>query len=238
MIIFDEKEYALKILKSGFKDFMSFRDLLILAKYWRYEGRSSYQVRKDMIDFCRKYNPSFNNIMFRDRMDKILRYSKKSKLRTWEDILVFQQEIDAIRSIKDYKSEKTLFCMLVVSKIFRSKNSNKFYVNASFGKMLTLAKVNGSKQDRMALLKKLNDSGLIRTTLGGSFEIMFAIVDGKTVATTVENIEKVLTFYPVYCSECGERLKKKLPKHTFCKECYKEYRKNEVRKNVEKHRSK
>ena len=54
-MIFYEKEEAEKILSSGFSNFMSFKDLLLLAKYFKYIGKNKTQIKKSLVEFCEKH---------------------------------------------------------------------------------------------------------------------------------------------------------------------------------------
>jgi hypothetical protein len=45
-MIFNEYEYAEKLLVNGFKNNIDWRDLLILAKYYRYKGLKKSQIKK------------------------------------------------------------------------------------------------------------------------------------------------------------------------------------------------
>ena len=79
MIILDEKEYAENLLKSGFSYFMSLRDLSVIAKYFYYLGNSNKEIEYKLLEFCKQYNPSFNEIISNWVIKKSLNICKKRR---------------------------------------------------------------------------------------------------------------------------------------------------------------
>lgn len=244
-VVLDEQKYARQLIDKGFGKFMSSRDLTILAKYYYYEGYATAAVKKQVVDFCKKWNPEFNDVVFSARIAKIMRDAKKYPLRVTEKVFVSSGEISAIRTIDDYNAEKALFVMLVISKYLAQtmvlRNNTKlpdgyiFYSNFSFQEVARLANINIGRTQRYAMMKKLGDSKLISPTFTGAFKLNYAegiFFDGDVVVTSLDDIA---SFYPYVCSSCGKETKK-FPRHTMCEDCYADSRKEAIRKNVKKFR--
>ena len=239
-MIFCEKEHAEKLLKSGFTGFMSQRDLNILARYFKSIGKNKPQIRSDIIEFCKKYNQGFNEFLFETQIKRAIDSCQKYKIREHMSISITKNELDKIRSINNYNKEKILFVMLSIAKYFKfnsigqEKQSPHFYVNAKFSQIVKMARVNINKQERNRMLFELNNSGLIETNLFGAFKINF--VDEGEEEVLIEDMNNIVDFFPVYCSSCGIKMPKKLPRHDMCRDCYQEKRRLDVRNNVRKFR--
>lgn len=245
MIIFCEKKHAEWMLENGFHNFMSSQDLSILARYLKYIGKNKSQIKTDLIEFCKKHNPEFNEIIYDKKLRWVINSCNKYNLRIVMDIIVTEKELETIKSVKNYKYEKILFVMLVVSKYFKynrikiekenSKKNENFYVNAKFTDILKQANVNVSKKERNSILFELNKTGLIEATLNGAHKINF-ISEESGSAVVVNNMDAIISYFPIFCIKCGNKMDKKSYKHDMCPSCYKEYRTEKVREHVRKHR--
>jgi hypothetical protein len=125
-MIFDEKSYAEEILLKGFSTYMNFKDLSILAKYFKYLGKNRTQIKKDLIDFCYKYNPEFNEIIHNKYIEGALNATKKYKLVLPMTVNITKGEIEIIKTLHNYKYEKIIFVMLVMAKFYKD---NCIFVN-------------------------------------------------------------------------------------------------------------
>lgn len=240
-LIFYEKEYAQHLLKNGFSTFMSQRDLNLLARYFKSIGMNSSKIREGLLEFCKKYNTGFNELLYEVNIRRAVESCKKYHMREHMDIIITQEELNSIRTLSDYKQQKVLFVMLVIAKFFKLNpaaievREHDYYVNAKFAQIVKLAKVNVDKAERNSILYALNSSGLIETNLFGGYRITF-VSEGDT-AITITDMDNMVAFFPFFCSKCGKQMDKKLPRHDMCKECYKEKRKENVKINVKKHRN-
>jgi len=240
-MIFYEKEYAEILLKSGFSSFMNFEELSLLAKYFKSIGQNKTQIKKSLMDFCIKYCSDFNEVLSRGKIDSAIKNSQKYGIRLEIEINVNHDELEIIKNFGDYKRQKILFVMLVVSKYFKYNNirlipkknneySEYFYTNYKFINVLKLAKVNVGKVERMNILYDLEQSGLITTTSTGDFKINFICEDSEK-EIVVDNLDDIISFYPIYCEKCGKRIKNKAKRHNLCEECYAEKR-NLISRNI------
>jgi len=242
-MIFYEKDHAEKLLKTGFTSFMNYRDLSILAKYFKYIGKNKTQIKKSLLEFCEKFTPNFNEILSRKKIDDAIKSSQKYGLRFPMDIIVTDTELNIIKNCGDYKRQKILFVMLVISKYFKynntrltPKNSNKhdneFYVNDTFINILKIAKVNVSKFERRDILYDLEQSELI-TTINTkrkskkkkndiSYRINF-VCENSNDSIIVCDMDNIVEFYPFYCEKCGKEIDR-AKRHNLCSNCYEEKR--------------
>jgi len=232
--IFDEKAYAEKLLEKGFVKFMSKKDLFILAKYLMHLGKNARQVRLDLEEFCLRYNPAFNKIISSEKLDSAIKLARKSSLRLRSNVEVTKKEFDIIKAQENYKHEKILFVMLVVSKYFGKDKSedDTFYVNENFSGILRLAKVHAQKQDRHQMLYELNSTGLITATMINSFSVNFVDLKGEPFIV-VDDMENIVGFYPIYCEVCKKNLierKGKNNNHRMCEDCW-EDKNREIQRN-------
>lgn len=241
MIIFCEKKHAEWMLENGFHNFMSSQDLSILARYLKHIGKNKSQIKTDLIDFCKRYNPEFNEIIYDKKLRWVINTCDKYKLRIAMNIVVTEKELETIKIIKNYKLEKILFVMLVVSKYFKHnriridqsklKNNENFYVNAKFTDILKQARVNVSKKERNSLLFELNQTNLIESTLNGAYKINF-VDESSGSKILIDDIDKIIDYFPIFCIKCGKKMEKRARKHDMCEDCYKEYRKNKDKEYV------
>jgi len=234
-LIFNELKYAENLLTEH-NEKIKVADLFILAKYFRHLGKNNSQIKKDLIDYCLQHDSSFNVDLSSKMINSVLNKSKKYQLRIVESVLVTQKEIEKIKTLNDYKCEKILFTMLVLSLVKGEKPDGKnYYVNESFYRVVKLAKIATiNKAERNALMFKINSSGLAVATLYGSFKVNFVDREDKTNSIIVDDFDNIGNFYHIYC-ECGNMIEKNSYKKSICSKCYKEERKrmkNEYIKNV------
>ena len=221
MIIFNEKKYAEEIIKSGFKRFMSTRDLIILSKYFFYMGKSQSEVSNDIIDFCSKKIRSFNLVVYEDKINYSIRKAGNSEIRIPDNIEIFKEEIDKFSS-ESYNNQKLLFTMLVIAKVFGKKSS--YYVNASLTDIFSLSKVYYSKDEKIQVMNELYEKGYISPTYTGGIKINYALNSG-TDGIRVSDFDNIVSFLPVYCDICGKEIDKKPRRHMRCEVCNEEYQK-------------
>lgn len=245
-MIFDEKKYALNLLKNGFSStYINFNDLCILAKYFKYIGKNRTQIRKNLQDFCIKFGQEYSEVLFRDRIEGAIKQSQKYGLRIPIDVNITENELEIIKNIGDYKRQKILFVMLVVAKYFkytdarsqdkRKKVNDNFYVNENFNDILELANVNIQRLERRDIFYDLYQSKLIYMDMNRRNDIYYKINfidDDSDIVIIVNDIENIIKFYPVYCEKCGKVIENKSKRHNYCENCYKEYRKDVNRQNM------
>jgi len=239
-MIFYEEKHAKILLESGFTSFMDYEDLSILAKYFKYIGKNKTQIKKSLIEFCEKYNPYFNEVLSRGKIDGALRSCEKFGLRLAIDIPITNHELDIIKNCGDYKRQKILFVMLAIAKYFKynntrltpkknNKHDDDFYVNYKLIDILKIAKINVSKVERRDIIYDLEQSQLVTTIKnrdgGTSFQVNF-IDENSEPVIIVDDMDDIINFYPFYCSKCGKETNK-AKRHDLCEECYSKNRSKE-----------
>ncbi len=233
--IFDELDYAKKLLENGFVRFMSMGDLKILAKYYRYLGCNEIELKEKLIGFCKEFNPDFKSNDVEEKIENTIQYSKKNTLKLPIKIPITKREIDSIKFIKNYKCEKILFIMLFCAKHEKEikriqfpdiKNNEKYFVNCTFPAILSLAKIYLNRNEQTEIKNDLMNAGYLISTLSkfeseGGFEIFYADSKNDDIAIIIEDLVNVGSYYPPYCTECGNIVRKS----GLCKNCYEKYRK-------------
>jgi hypothetical protein len=239
--IFDDIDYAEKLLKNGFVTFMSMRDLRVLAKYYRYQGHDESQLILDLQEFCKKFNPQYNEILAEEKIERAIAYSKSGSIKLPIIIEVTKAELDRIKQVNNYKYEKILFCMLFIAKYNRKiKETNdpeenfngKYYVNGKFAPCLAMAKVYATKVVQDEIKADLKVLGYFNATNNapkrkyknedGGFELFYLDREWneEDVAVRIEDLNNVISSYPIYCEICGKELKNKARYHAKCNDCY------------------
>lgn len=244
-IIFYEENEAKKLLSSGDIDFITFHQLFLLAKYFKHIGKNNSQTKKSLIEFSKKHNKDFNEILARNAIENAIKKSQKYTLRDCKGVIVTEAEMENIRKAEGYKKQKTLFTMLVLAKFFKhndnrvapkpSKYDSGYFSNATLINIFALAKINVSKKERNTMQYELERDGFIRTVRSNSFEIFFADENSKEYLL-VDDLDNLIAFYPFYCEKCGKQVEKKAKRHNMCEECYVEYRRTTIKESTRKYR--
>jgi 5-methylthioribose kinase len=230
MLIPCEKKYAEELLKTGFRRFLSKRDLSILARYSKYLGKNKKQTRDDLVKFCIKFSEDYNYVLFYDRIAEAVNNSEKYQLRVFSPIGITQNEINAIRTIPDFRKQKALFIMLVLGKMFAREDIEKTYVNFSFSEILRLAKISVNKAEKDKMGQDLVDTELVDINGNAKFEVSFIDKDQNDFIIIVTDENNIISFLQFQCPKCGKEMQLKSKRsRKMCDECYKKYN------NVEKH---
>jgi hypothetical protein len=231
MTILCEKTYAEERLKNGFTRQGSFLDLLILAKYFRYIGKDSEQIKNALIEFCEKFSSDYNKTIFEKRILDAVSKSKKYALRIYQPIGITKDELESIRSVAEYKKQKILFTMLFFSKVFKNDtDKNIFYCNVSYTEILKTARVKMLAREKMEVTRELNVLGLIRTNSNGKYEILFADKEQNNFEILVKDKENVISYLLFRCPNCGKEIEMRSKSRKMCDECLLRH-KNELNKS-------
>ena len=249
MLIFYEEEHVKSLLNGDKKNKqLTFYELSLIAIYLRNTvGKSKSQVYSDLVEFCKENNSDFNEILGSRRLKAAVNKSDLYEIRERRDISVTKAEMETIlNAFSDYKHQKVLFTMIVIAKFFHNKDhykesdgsssSNQYYVNQSLNSIFKIAKVHGRRSDRYKILYEIEQKGLIRTTLVGTFEILFVEKDSP-VEILVTDLDDIESFFPYYCISCHKQYDRApYSKNQLCQECYEEKRREDERLRMEKAR--
>ena len=248
-IIFDERSYAKELLRSGFSSFMSWYDLLVLAKYYRFLGFKTSQVRKELASFCKKFNPEYNDVVSGLSLDSAVRKSEKQELKLPMDVMITESELNIIHNVHNYRYEKILFVLLVISRNNKLVNHNhnpEYYVNQNFSVILPLAGVYANKQERDFIKHDLFNKGFIlapepsrmmRNNKKENYKLLYANEDSGS-AILVDDLEQIINFYKPLCENCGKQVDRQVKKAILCSGCYADKVRVDTLKRVQNYRKK
>jgi predicted RNA-binding Zn-ribbon protein involved in translation (DUF1610 family) len=248
-MILDEKEYAEGLLKTGFTDLVRFSDLIILAKYFRYQGNRPSKIKKEIISFWQRF-ASYNEVLFGEKIDDAIKVSKKNDLKIFQPIYITKSEMEKIRSLNNYRYEKICFIMLIIARnkrLARQINAPRYFVSMNFSGILKLAKVYATKQERNEIKHNLFKAGMIlvpevnrisKKRAVENFELLYAD-DNSEHIVLIDDFEDVLLFYKPLCLDCGKEIEETYRKHKqLCDKCGKVVIREQTQKRVNKFRNK
>jgi predicted RNA-binding Zn-ribbon protein involved in translation (DUF1610 family) len=238
------------LLANGFKDNrINFNDLALLTKkyYWN-DGYKKSKITDLLVEFSKKWDKNFNEIIDRKTIKDAVNNGMKRNIRNAKEINIYKEEIELIENIGDFKYQKIAFIMLFLSKMNHSEDS-EFY-NLSRDKdalVIKLSQANISKKEYKFLLQVLEERKFIFVVKPGKNEknyeqILYAKKEGEVVFAVGDNnaVQKYVDYYGgefFYCSNCGKKVMRKTNNQYLCGDCWKEKRRTDIRKSVNKFRN-
>ena len=250
-MIFNELEYAKKMLIKGFIGDRYTMELKILAKYYnKIDGLKTDAIKVKLKEFFKKYLPKYNEVLHLEMIIKASRYGvqKKNRLLKMPPIPITKSELDKIESLNDIKLETIAFVALVLSKIdkYRSKKKIKkdeYYCN-NLKEMFINSKVRSDKEQREDYISKLSATELFDLTVFGSFKVNF-VDESEESEFTIEKYDNFVLEYLSYKGEnvdyCVKCCSPFLPTNnfqTYCKVCAKDILKEQWKEASYKYRHK
>lgn len=240
MLIFDEKKYAMNLIKN--KEFQTYRqkdiERYILIRYLSSEGMSSEEIKKELEAFpligCEYLDKKEINLIY----DKILERALSYPLITGIKVNIYKSEIDTINTLDDDNAKKMLFALLVYYKwainqpylyFFSKYNNTKMVITND----LDIWKCSGLMKLRVAerykVCNKLIIDGLYvedNFKSNNYFYLPFSVDDGE-IAITIENYDNIIGELNYYnnpdkykrCSECGVVINKTRSPKKYCDNC-------------------
>jgi hypothetical protein len=231
LIIFDEKEYVEKLLKCGFQQPYNkrFKDVFILAKYYKYNKYSKKRTIRMLTDYMIKYDNEFEINRGNDNeiIAKIVHnvYSHKYHFRHNESVGITKGEIDKILQLKNKNEKQIAFVLLVLSKLYRSR---RIYVQKNdLIKLSSVCEDRGYCDNILGYLDKINYIDIA----GGLIEVLFVDKESEIIAeindfnNLIEQLYTILNKYSnneIYCVRCGKIIKSTSNRTKYCPECWKE----------------
>ena len=250
-MIFNELEYAKKMLVKGFIGDRYTMELKILAKYYnKIDGLKTDAIKVKLKEFCKKYLPKYNEGGQEEMIIKASRYGvqKKNTLLNIPPITITKSELDKIESLNDIKLETIAFVALVLSKIdkYRSKKKIKkdeYYCN-NFKEMFINSKVRSDKEQREDYIGKLSATELFDLTVFGSFKVNF-VDKSEEPEFTIEKYDNFVLEYLSYkgenvdyCVICCSPFLPTGKRQKYCKICYKEINEADAKNRMKTYRNK
>ena len=231
MIIFDEKEYVHKLLKCGFQQPYNkrFKDVFILAKYYKYNKYSKKRTIRMLTDYMIKYDNEFEINRGNDNeiIAKIVHnvYSHKYHFRHNESVSITKGEINKIFQLKNKNEKQIAFVLLVLSKLYKSK---RIYVQKN--DLFELSNIYDNRcscNDALINLDRMNYIDIA----GGLIEVLFIDNNSEVIAkindfdNLTEQLYTILNKYSnneTWCIKCGIQIEKTSNRTKYCPACWRE----------------
>lgn len=230
-IIFDEREHAKLVLKSGTQTSQSkLFELALVATYLREENFDDKQIEIELHRVAKKSFKDYNKVRYSKLIDGIIKRSKKRTLKNPNPVIVTKSEIDTILAEKDVKCQKLMFVYLILAKYYKENNPNSdnYYVGCSDNDLFKLCDIYINREDKRLLVHYLQTQGYITPTLRKSSivnyidensEVVFEIVPDDTMIYYFE--KEYLDGIFINCERCGKLVKKTNNRIKYCKDCAK-----------------
>lgn len=260
--IFNEKEYAEKIIEEGFENgILDYSKIYTVAKYFREQyGYGEKRLEKEIIEFCQKHDKNFNPVVEAGAIHKWVKSAMNYGLRKIEEVEISKKDIEFLKTIKATRDRKALFVTLIFSKSLKQastkrkkreqKESPNFYVH--YNNLLDIT--------RLSKISGLTELGLIKiyhkhpgaiTFLHPERELLridFIDKEPKEIYL-IDDLDNIMGFYEkifgkLYekgefpCTLCGKISIKKANNQKVCTSCSKEIKKEQSRARKVKWREK
>lgn len=262
MSIINEVKQIENILNKNNIDKIDFKDVYMLCKYWRFKEKKKDQCRKDIFDYMNNKVLSFNEVIYYEKIEKILNtvYRMKEKnlnLVYVENIKFYKSEMDFIEfNIKKKSAKRIFFIMLFFAKLKKEMyniDKDEVWLNDDIRKYCRLAKVNEKLEKKMLYISHLVDVNAIAmsnsitdVTYKINLNKIKEIEDSKVVISIDKLIDEkeLILYYKKYkgekiirCEICGElrQFSKYHSKEYLCKKCSKIKSNENNNKRVKKH---
>ncbi len=267
MIIFDEKEYALKLLQNGYiRKNKKLKDIFILAKYFKYQGLSQLQACKEVIRFINKFDDSiYSYIKYQLKKYAIKTvknaYTKNYTLRFDVKIELSEHELRSLLKLKTIGEKQVMFVLLVLNKFYKS-NIKNFYTNYKdifqftkldyqsnnikniFNKLIKKKYISIIDKRKQAIITKLSHINIYKRIY---FKVN--IKPCNNIIYKIDNFDNLISDFAkcmklisggTYCAICGIPIKQTSNRRKYCSSCWKDKKQEWNRENFKKwyHRQK
>jgi len=241
---YNELEYAKNIEKNGFMGQYYKTEMLIMAKYWKYQGIKPAQRKILMYEFCSKHIEGFTRELFYQSVNSALNRVKKKniKLIIIDSLPITVSEFGYIKGLDVSNVHKrVLFSYLVKNKL------NKIICTELYGKASEFNYYGGShrifnESKDMAGMKRseniyhlngdMDEMGLIEIVNKGKIKLNFIdkIKSSEEIMFDIKDFNLVYGYFDYFnrdgnyilCEKCQMLVKKKSNKSKYCTECAKE----------------
>lgn len=245
MLIFDENKQYENLIKNGFAKYPNRRDLKILCRRWLAEGVRICDLKENIIVFCTRFNSQFNyaksEAMIVDVLNSLQDHKDtKISFEFCTKIVIYENELDKIKEIKDKNLQKLLFVMVSLAKW---RNSNYIYLNSGSSirvkDIFCLAGVDCTKKEQGMYLYALNNGGYIDTQLRPLLKLMIPWISNegseKLSFTISDNmLEEWNKITLPHCCRCEKPFERHSSTQKYCKECHDEIEKEHKRNYIHK----
>jgi len=223
--MFNEEKLAVEIYKNGFSSgYFSFGEALLVAKYFRHTlGYGDARTKSAVLLFCERNDVFFRRVPNMNKIKKIVNKSAKPYVNKSEPICLYEEELNTIRSLTEYKNKKFLFSILVLSKL----NQESYLANYRWNDIRTTMHSKISNKNISQLMYQYNTLGLIEPTRYESHKILFSKKEGTVIREInqkdIYNLNSV--FVELFgrdtfrCVDCDAEHERKSFNQKRCKTC-------------------
>lgn len=249
-IIFDEEKIGRAIYDSGKIDDLNRFNLLSLSKYVRHsKGYGDAKLKTFLKEFLSKTS-GFNYNRSRGYIGRIINSSKRDYTKV-DPLVITDNELSMIRTIKNFKWQKIMLSVLMLSK----RNINKGYLKIKDWidvKSISALSHLTNSQIREVFHHMYIKGGILRPVENQNYdpahEILFIdkessgeVVFSIRTEQDARNLKKKYIDWCggelYWCKECGVEFVKNGKTHYYCETCSKEkdlekYRKYNKKRNI------
>lgn len=221
--IYNEVEYAEKMLKEGFLTRRKLYELSVLAKYYYNSGKSKNEVFELLNQFCEENMENYNKVLYFDKIQNIANTSKNTPIKSISSIDINRSDMDIIESLEDVDLKKLVLAIIVLTKI-KILTTGGRYVNNKYSYITRTSKIKSNSDIRL-LLSKLVGMGIITICINGSIlynkeidnsEVLFSVKDFDNIGYYLMNY---LSHKYIECEDCGSMMRKRANSHKYCTKC-------------------
>lgn len=230
-IIFDEENHAKLVLSKGkcLTSNKRYFELQLVANYLREQGYRDKEIENTLHTLSKKTFSDYNRVRIYGKIDKMIKLSKKRKIKKSKDINITKAELEIILKEESYKIQKLMFVYLVLAKYYMSNNNTeKYYVGIKDREIFNLCDMYVRKSDGKNMMHYLTVKGYIEPTGNQSSIIKYINENSEPIITLKPNDDMVYYFEQylggifINCERCGKLTKKTNNRKKYCSDCYKE----------------
>lgn len=233
--IFNEKEYAQKLLQNGFISNKIGFDLFILAKFFRFvEGLKQTQCKKALVDFCKLY---FDNYEFGGLYNKVnatirSAYKPNAVFLEIKQVTFSKEEVNYVTELDlSQEARQTIFALWTLGKINKQAKQVENWVNINAKEIKEISNLHRNT-NVYDILHELYVKDKIFVTDKGAIclkflgEIKFPEVIDFEI-NTFENLGNLFERFSldhskfILCDICGKKEDRLGPLHKYCRKCSK-----------------
>ena len=254
-LILDELSYCKEMIKKKEygTNYVKLKTLILLAKYYRFLGEDTREIKKKLRQVCRMVDPNYNDTIQGWKLDVAVREMKKRRIRQSISIPITTEELQKIKELNNPALERVAFVYLVYGKFLKYNDTTItkkkvrqigiFYVNEKSQVIFEKAKVIVRKKERNEMLHVLYEKGMLDSTRYGGVVLKYSSENSPTVFM-VENYDDVSLYYRMWDKEqiskceCGRLFVRKNPNEKLCPVCKRERQLEAKRKWKREHSAK
>ena len=241
-LVLNEKKVAEEIIEKSIMTESNYSCINILIKHYYLENKAVTKLDllyKILGDFDRCLGSAFNRSQLEETITKRVDYFFKSirkygdenvKLSSVDKIVITKEECERIKAIKDKKTQRVMFIMLVYCRATNELNSNQSYwMNQPIKNIMAEAKIT-RKNDKTDILRYLYLNGFITDNARIdkiSYRVNYVCEDSED-AIVITDFDECIHYWLMYlgekwkkCSVCGKWIRKTNNSIKYCKDCAK-----------------